>query len=260
MTPIRLLFTIPNFETAGSGRALLHVARRLDRRRFAPSICVRYRAYNAIEGEIESLGIPLVEAPTTVDARPLRSLLGRCRRAAAPLRGFDLWHSFHYLDDYTEALVARFAGARWIYTKKNMSWNHRSWWLRSWLARRIAVQNTDMMASFFGPRWLRQRAELVPRGVDLERFLPEGPGRPDLREGLGEDVLLVACVAHLVPVKGHPTLLRAVAQVPGLHLLIAGRPLDADYAESLGQLSEELGIADRVRFLGGVAEVDRLLR
>ena len=34
---IRILFTIPNFLTAGSGAALLNIVERLDRSRFAPA-------------------------------------------------------------------------------------------------------------------------------------------------------------------------------------------------------------------------------
>ena len=35
----RILFTIPNFDTAGSGKALLNVAMNLDRNIFDPQIC-----------------------------------------------------------------------------------------------------------------------------------------------------------------------------------------------------------------------------
>ena len=37
---VPILFTIPNFITAGSGRAMLNIIERLDRERFAPSVCV----------------------------------------------------------------------------------------------------------------------------------------------------------------------------------------------------------------------------
>ena len=38
---IKILFTIPNFDTAGSGKALLNIAKRLDRTRFDSLICSR---------------------------------------------------------------------------------------------------------------------------------------------------------------------------------------------------------------------------
>lgn len=264
MTPARLLFTIPNFETAGSGRALVNIVSRLDRERFAPTVCV-LRHSGRLEQELqERWSVPVIEAPFCMPARPYRSFSGRAKRAARAFKphGFALWHSFHYLDDYSEPVIARLAGARaWIYTKKNMSWNRRSWFVRSLLASRILAQNTDMLTRFFAGPLLGRKARLVPRGVDADRFNPGVPPRLGLRSSLsipGSDIVC-ACVAELVPVKGHPTLLEALAQVPGVHLLAAGRPLDQPYADRLRQAARELGITERVHFLGGVDDVPALL-
>ncbi|HEY1434575.1 MAG TPA: hypothetical protein VGG65_04320, partial [Thermoanaerobaculia bacterium] len=71
--PSPILFTIPNFTTAGSGRAMLNIVERLDRRRFAPSICASRRG-GRLEAEIDRMGIPYLEAPVTVPSRPLATL------------------------------------------------------------------------------------------------------------------------------------------------------------------------------------------
>jgi glycosyltransferase involved in cell wall biosynthesis len=257
--PVPILFTIPNFITAGSGQAMINIIERLDRSRFAPAVCVS-RSGGRLESVLEGLAVPLIVAPFTVPPRPYASLAWRARRAAAVFRphGFALWHSFHYSDDYTEPLIARAAGARaWVFTKKNMGWGSRAWLLRSLLASRIAVQNTDMQARFFD-RWpLRDRARFVPRGVDVVRFDSSPAHYSALRHALGIplNAVVVGCVAHLVPVKGHPTLLNAAARVPGVVVLLAGKPLDRAYSDALKQQAEELGISDRVHFLGGVDDV-----
>jgi glycosyltransferase involved in cell wall biosynthesis len=261
--PVPILYTIPNFTTAGSGHAMLQVVRRLDRDRFAPSIAVLKRGGH-LEEEIARLNIPYMQADFTVDPRPLWSLPARARRAAGAFRGrgFVLWHSFHYLDDYTEPLVARFAGARaWVYTKKNMSWNRRSWLLRSLLARRVAAQNTDMLRNFFGGAVLRRRARLLPPSVDTDRFHPDTPPRLGLRRAHGIDpgTFVVGCVAQLVPVKDHPTLIRSLVRVPDAVLLLAGKELDPAYAGALRTLAAEAGVARRVVFLGEVRDVPALL-
>ncbi|HVO31341.1 MAG TPA: hypothetical protein VMV18_11410, partial [bacterium] len=127
--PARILFTIPNFITAGSGRAMLNIIERLDRARFEPGVMVLRRG-GKLDAEVERLGIPLIAHQFTIPARPYHTLLRRAREAAAPLRDgrWELWHSFHYGDDYTEPLIARAAGARgWIFTKKNMNWHRRAW-------------------------------------------------------------------------------------------------------------------------------------
>ena len=199
-----------------------------------------------------------------VAPRPLWSLRRRVRQAAAVFRphGFQIWHSYHYADDYTEPLVARAAGARaWVFTKKNMSWNRRSWFLRSALASGIAAQNSDMLRKFFGGPFLREKATHIPPGVDTERFRPGLSRRPGLRAQLGfpPKAIVAGCVAHLVPVKGHPTLLEAIAKVPGLFLVIAGAARDEHYAKKLAETVAEAGLGERVRFLGNVADVPGLL-
>ena len=263
MEKIRILFTIPNFITAGSGRAMLNVVQRLDPNHYQPTICVS-RLGGPLCDEVVRLGIPLVEAPFTVSPRPLLSLPLRVWRCARGFRryGFDIWHSFHYLDDYTEPLIARMSGARaWVYTKKNMNWWHRSWYLRTWLATRVACQNTTMIRKFFVRKSFKAKASLVAPGVDHNLYRPGTEGRLRIRESLGlaSDVCVVGVVAHLVPVKGHPLLIRAVAQVPGVCLWIAGARHDEEYSRSLEALAVELGVADRIHFLGGISDVPALL-
>lgn len=261
--PVSILFTIPNFITAGSGRAMLDIIERLDRRRFTPGVCVLQKG-GMLDGFVERMGIPFLEVPFVVAARPLHSLLLRLGRASRPFRAyrFGLWHSFHYLDDYTEPIIARLAGARaWVYTKKNMSWNRRSWYLRTWLATGVAVQNTDMMRDFFGTGRFRRKRSLIPRGVDTGRYSPDVPKRLSLRQRLGvaDRAIVVGCVARLMPLKAHPTLLSAVAGTPGVYLWLAGGPLDTEYAESLKHMVHRLDLESRVTFLGEVGDVPAFL-
>lgn len=252
--PAKILFTVPNFETAGSGRALFEVARRLDRSQFAPWICVARRG-GRLEAEVEAAGIPLLEAPFTVAARPLLGLPGRVRAAAAPFAGsFDFWHSLHYLDDYTEPLIARAAGARFVYTKKNMSWNRRSWLLRSWLSARIAVQNRAMMREFFAGWPLAGKTSYLPRGIDGRRFAPPAAPRSEQNGRMR-----VGLVAHLLPVKGQDLLVEAAARLPQIELHLAGRPLDADYFGRLTARIAELSLGERVFLHGEVTDVPGFL-
>lgn len=257
--PVKILFTVPNFDTAGSGRALFEVVRRLDRRLFAPSICVERRG-GRLESELAAAGIPLLEAPFTVPPRPLAGLAGRIAAAARFFagRGFVLWHSLHYLDDYTEPLIARKAGALFLFTKKSMSWNRRSWLLRSLLSRRIAAQNTDMLRRFFAGWPLAAKTVYLPRGVDGDRFAPLSG---DFTAGSHEPgPLRVGTVAHLLPVKGQDLLIEAAARLPGIELHLAGRPLDEEFHRRLVDRVAALGLGGRVFFHGGVDDVPAFLR
>jgi glycosyltransferase involved in cell wall biosynthesis len=261
--PIRVLFTIPNFITAGSGQAMLHVIKHLNRDLFSPSIAVLKRG-GQLEAEIETLGIPLFEAPFTVAPRPLLTLSGRVRAASRQFRpyNFQIWHSYHYTDDYTEPLIARAAGAKgWIYTKKNMGWGDgHGWQIRSFLASRIAAQNTAMMKCFFTSPRNRKKVTLLPPGVEVNQFHPDVPPHLGIRHRLGlkEEDVLVGCVAHLVPIKGHPVLIRAFAQVSNAHLFLAGAPLDQQYTNELKLICHDLGLENRVHFAGSIKDIPAL--
>jgi len=260
---MKILFTIPNFITAGSGGAMLNIIKQLDKERFEPAVAV-LRLGGRLDEEVRRMGIPLIDAPFTIPVKPYANLLQRAKEAARMFKpyGFDVWHSFHYGDDYTEALIARFAGTRsWVFTKKNMNWSSRAWFLRSLLAGGIVAQNTDMLKEFFDTPFFRGKVRLIPRGVDLEKFRPTERGISDSlnQQGVSDKAVTIGCVAHLVPVKGHPTLIEALAGLPGAHLFLAGKPMDEAYSQELHELADRLGVSGRVHFLGGVEDVPAFL-
>jgi len=99
------------------------------------------------------------------------------------------------------------------------------------------------------------RVSVVPCGVDLTRFWPEGPTEPTG----GRPRVLV--VGRLVPRKGVREVLAAVAALPGVELVVAGGPLRAGLstdpeARALLVEAAELGIADRVVLRGQVSRDD----
>lgn len=257
-----ILFTIPNFITAGSGRAMLNIIERLDPEKYAPAVCVSQKG-GKLDKVVEAMDIPFLERSFTIPAKPYHSLYGRACEVARPFKpyNFHLWHSFHYLNDYTEAIIARLVGAKWVYTKKNMNWHNRAWHVRTLLATRVAAQNTDMMRDFFANPLYRRKTQLTPRGVVTERFKPNQPAALCLREkyGLDPDSVLVGCVAQLLPVKGHPHLIQAVADLPQAVLFLAGRSLDELYAAQLKQQVDELGLTERIIFLDFVEDVPAFL-
>lgn len=66
-----------------------------------------------------------------------------------------------------------------------------------------------------------------------------------------EDAFLVAASGRFVPRKGFDVLLRAVARLPGAWLWLLG---EGQERAALEALARDLGIAERVRFAGWVAE------
>ncbi|MEM6392366.1 MAG: glycosyltransferase family 4 protein [Planctomycetota bacterium] len=104
------------------------------------------------------------------------------------------------------------------------------------------------------------RVVVIPNGVDPEEFRPLEPGeaRP-LRDevGCGEGGLLAMFVGDLrSPRKGFGTVLRALAEVQGVWLVAVGGHESGPFPA----MAEELGVSDRVWFLGRRSDVSGLLR
>lgn len=98
------------------------------------------------------------------------------------------------------------------------------------------------------------RFHIVPLGFDLATLAAIGPAeRAAARQGLDipGDALVVTTVGRLTAIKNHELLLNAAREIasasPRATFLIAG---DGELREPLEARARELGIADRVRWLG----------
>jgi D-inositol-3-phosphate glycosyltransferase len=103
----------------------------------------------------------------------------------------------------------------------------------------------------------RDRISVVPSGVDVDHFQPDGPAA-----GRGRPHRLVT-VGDLLPCNGFTDVIAALSAVEDAELVIAGRILDGGgFADELRRLAGELGVLDRVVFAGEVpgARLPALLR
>ncbi|HET9691286.1 MAG TPA: glycosyltransferase [Acidimicrobiales bacterium] len=101
-----------------------------------------------------------------------------------------------------------------------------------------------------------RRTVVVPCGVNLTRFTPDGPVAPR-----PPGVHRLLSVGRLVERKGVGEVIAALAEVPGAELLVAGGPDRARLAGDpeaarLAALAADHGVADRVQFLGRVGRDD----
>jgi len=90
-----------------------------------------------------------------------------------------------------------------------------------------------------------ERITVLRNGVDLQLFEPRD--RVAARRAMHLEGFTIASVGHLIERKGHHHVIRALADLPGVSLLIAGDGPERSALEALGR---ELGVLDRVRFLG----------
>jgi glycosyltransferase involved in cell wall biosynthesis len=120
---------------------------------------------------------------------------------------------------------------------------------------RIIATCTDEVGELVRLGAARNRITVVPSGVDVDQFSPDGPAA---ERG---DRPRVLCIGRLVPRKGFDTVLRALVGVPEAELIIAGGPAADELAGDpeaarLTRLAERFGVAGRVRLVGAVARPD----
>jgi glycosyltransferase involved in cell wall biosynthesis len=101
------------------------------------------------------------------------------------------------------------------------------------------------------PEVLGRAVDRVPKGVDVERFQPEGA---DLRERFAlQGKRVVVTVARLVPLKNVRLLIDALAllrrRLPDVHLLVVG---DGPQREALERSAAGFGIGESVTFAGRI--------
>jgi len=99
----------------------------------------------------------------------------------------------------------------------------------------------------------RERCHVIPYGLPLEEFATCDPAAvAKIRQQYGDRLIL--SVGRLVYYKGFEYLIRAMTRTQGTLLIIGDGPLRS----RLTALARELGVAERVHFLGSVDDQTRL--
>jgi glycosyltransferase involved in cell wall biosynthesis len=164
---------------------------------------------------------------------------------------------YFYPDGVAAALLARRFGKPLFITARGSDINliAQYYWPRRmirWAAGQAAGIITvcqalkDKLVQLGVPR---EKITVLRNGVDLALFQPGDRATERTRLGLSGPTLL--SVGHLMPHKGHDLVIQALKQMPDMHLLIAGSGQEAN---NLRALARSLDVADRVTFLGAVAQ------
>ena len=185
----------------------------------------------------------VAERPDVVHAHFWMSALAAL--PAARDLGIPVVHTFHALG----AVKRREQGAKDTSPAERLE-------IERWIARsvdRIVATCTDEVFELLRIGADRRAVTVIPCGVDVERFSPEGPAEP--RPGGARRRLVAAC--RLVERKGIGDAICALAEVPGVELHVAGGPAAAELerdteARRLRALASEAGVAGRVKLRGRV--------
>jgi len=266
--PIRVGFVLHAMQVAGAEVLVAEIIRRLATRIVPTVFCL---------DAVGPLGERLLKEGTAVvclHRRPGRDWRVAWRLARAlRARAIEVVHAHQYTPFFYAALAGPLSGRRprLILTEHGRHYPDVVSPLRR-AANRLLLDPLAAAVNAccaFSARALSEkdgfagsRIEVIPNGIEVDRHGP-ALDRIALRHRLGLDPArrYVACVARLHPVKDHATLLRGFAAVArertDVDLLLVG---DGPQRSALTQMTTDLAIGPRVRFLGVRSDVADVLK
>ena len=272
---MKIAHVITCLSAHGAETMLVKLLQRMDRERFQPEV-FSLTGDGPLGPAIEALGI-------TVHRCGMRRGLGAATGAVklvSALRKFQP----HLIQGwmYHGNLAAQLGGA-FLSSRVPVLWNIRGChhrlkeekWATAatiWLNARLSslpahILNNSAASVDLHERHLGfspDRWEVVPNGFDLDRFVPSGRARRDVRRELGipHNDLLVGLFARYDKVKDHMSFLKAAARLRERHktaeFVLAGEWVDVRNRD-LMQLIGALRLNDRVHMIGARTDVPRLL-
>lgn len=248
----RIALVIGQMTRGGAEGQLAQLVRQLPRTRFEPFVYCLSAQTEPVGSEIAATGA--VMRVVTGGA------LQRARRLAQHLDAdrIDVVHSWLYLANAVAGLAHLARPSRPLITAaRNCKVQGRVSQVANMLAFRMSraiVVNSRDVATYITRHYAapRARVRVIYNGIDVERFHP-GVG--------GDEVGPIVTIGRLVEQKNHQLFLHAAAalstEFPRARFVIIG---DGPRRAALEQQARQLGIAERVRFVGERGDIDAVLR
>lgn len=98
----------------------------------------------------------------------------------------------------------------------------------------------------------------ISNGIEKDGFGDvENMTSPDKVKQVKSLGMYVVQLGRIHPVKNQHTAIKALARIPGVHFAIVGPVMDTNYLRMLKRLIHQLGLTQRVHFLGTISGVDK---
>jgi glycosyltransferase involved in cell wall biosynthesis len=253
---VTILHVISGLRIGGAESVLVQLATRLQDRGIKQHV-VSLTGRGLLADELERHGIPV----TSLEFRALPRAIPAFWKIVALVRHLrpHVIQGWMHHGDLIAALAHRIAPDR---NRRRLFWGIRAsnmddgryrnvirWDARFSRWPNIIIANSEAGAQFHLARGYKpRRLEVIPNGVDIEKFRPDPALHQKLRAELCIDnnVVVAIHVARVDPMKDHATCLAALNALPDVRGLLVGRGTDT------------LALPDNVRGLGERADVNAL--
>lgn len=270
---IRIMFLIPALGAGGAERQMAELALHLDPRRFELHLVEFYESRHQ-----EGAFWKALESSPSITIHSLHKRPGLLGYATAVPRFLALLLRirpallYGFLAGTYLGLLARLTGAKVVWGIRRTSadpskmdpLSRRLVPVTLWcsgLAHLVIFNSEAGRANHVAMGLRARRLAVIPNGFDVEAYAPDAASGRARRSrwGIPPEGALVGLVGRLVPVKDHPTFLRAAAlvaaQLPDVHFVCVGGGSAGGYAASLKAMAVELGLGDRVHWPGVCEEM-----
>ncbi len=248
---INILFTIPNFDTAGSGKVVYDLIRGLDKTKFKIHLLVNHTKGDFFATNIRKEPIVIIEKRFKKSYHKPFLFFREVLQFGLLLKKhkIDLLHSWDWSSNIFELVSCKLFGVKYGYTKKAMSWGSRSWILKSKYSNFIIRLNDDIQTQLFTP--YKIKSEKIYIGLDTNYYNPEIVPK----ESITKPYFLT--VANLVPIKGVEFLIRAFEKLnrDDIDLYIVG-----NNENEYGEILKNMTFNPNIIFINKVLDVRPYLR
>lgn len=266
MTPLRVMYVVPDLGVGGAERHVTTLMPRLDRTRFEPSVvCIGEEG--ALFADLAGTGVPAraLHRNKRDAIRALGELTGAMREFAP-----DVVITRGYNAEMLGRIAARRAGVPysvvWVHNCGDTEPRGRVREVADRLLDRrttayFGVARTQLDYMVDELRYPREKITIVYNGVDPAGFETSDDRSAVAELGISETDCVVGILAAMRPEKDHIGFLRAARivadRVPSAKFLIVG---DGPMRGEIESTAAELGLTDQVILAGSRSDVPEVLR
>ncbi|MBG9770346.1 glycosyltransferase family 1 protein [Bacillus vallismortis] len=273
--PKRVLHVLSGMNRGGAETMVMNLYRKMDRSKVQFDFLTYRNDPCAYDEEILSLGGRLFYVPSIGQSNPL-TFVRNVRHVITENGPFNAVHAHTDFQTGFIALAARLAGVPVrVCHSHNTSWKTGFNWkdrLQLMAFRRLILANATALCAcgedagrfLFGPSNMeRERVHLLPNGIDLDLFAPNGQRADEEKtaRGIAVDRLIIGHVARFHEVKNHAFLLKLAAHLKErrvrFQLVLAG---DGPLRDKMEEEARRQNLLSDVLFLGTEERIHELMR